>query len=347
MHDFQTDSVLPTINVENEESAIVSGSLMAADTDPAPQIFHEQSIVPRGKRKGRQKPANTNLPNKRLLYESFEIDTKTSSKNNQHISHQTNQQQQSDGIQSCLAEDSIQVQDGHTQKRLKKKQSIPSFLDLCCLIPSDQKAIEYLASHGIFTLPKDTICTHCGYKGLRHKEKNRFKSLKCNRCNKGQSIVRGTFFEHTKASMRTILHLAAHWLHKMPRADTINQLKCSSATVTEFHRSFRKMVKQSMGEDLRVIALTADKNSMSQEIPKGARRNELDEHYCVVLWREVNRENLWEAFLAALRSYTLSDSSIRGGSVSVELNNQVWVDGEKGTACCKYHLKQHLKEMND
>jgi hypothetical protein len=102
-----------------------------------------------------------------------------------------------------------------------------------------------------------------------------------------------------------------------------------------------------MGEDLRVVALTADKNTMSREIPKGARRNELDEHYCVVLWREVNKETLWEAFLAALRSYNLSDSSARGGGVSIEDRDQVWVDGEKGTACCKYHLKQHFQQTND
>ena len=73
-----------------------------------------------------------------------------------------------------------------TKKQAKKKHSIPSFLDICCLVPTEEKAIEYLTCHGIFTSLKDTICCHCGYKGFRQKEKNNPKSLKCNRCSKGE-----------------------------------------------------------------------------------------------------------------------------------------------------------------
>lgn len=356
MHVLEGNIESSNMNLEDEEIDVISGAiesvqvrwnaLTAADSDPMRQVFPEQMGVPRRNQAGQQQQSEANLPKKRLVSESLAIVMKATRNANQHVCHQTNQQQ-SEGNQSCRGDEPNEMQNKQKNKRRKKNQSIPSFLDLCCLIPSDEKAIEYLASHGVFTLPKDTICTHCGYNGFRHKQKKTPKSLKCNRCNKGQSITRGTFFEHTKASIRTILHLAAHWLHKIPRADTMSQLKCSSATITDFQRRFRKLVKQNMGEDLRVVALTADKSTMSQEIPKGARRNELDEHYCVVLWREVNRENLWEAFLAALRSYHLWDSSARGGDVSIEDSDQVFVDRAKGTACCKYHLKQHLQQTND
>ena len=222
-----------------------------------------------------------------------------------------------------------------TKKQAKKTHSIPSFLELCCLVPTEEKAVEYLSSYSIFTLPKDTICTHCGYKGFRRKQKNNPKSLKCNRCSKGRSITRGTFFEHSKASLRTILYLAAHWLNETPRADTITQLKCSSATITEFHRNFRNVIKQSLDDNLRLAALTADKKAIV--IPKGARRRELEEHCCVAFWKDVNREHLWESFLSALRICYPIDT-VEGHSVE---GDRVWVDGEKGAACCKYHLKKH------
>jgi hypothetical protein len=225
-----------------------------------------------------------------------------------------------------------------TKKRAKKTRSIPSFLDVCCLVPTEQKAVEYLISRKIFTSPKDTICTHCGYTGFRHKEKPNPKSLKCNRCSKSQSIARNTFFQNSKASYRTILQLAAHWLHKTPRTETMQQLKCSSATLTEFHRNFRKLIEKTMDDELRVMALTADKNAMAPEIPKGARKDELEEHYCVVLWREVNWENLWDAFMVALCNY-YPDAGDGNGD-----GTEVWVDAEKGAACCKYHAKMNLKE---
>lgn len=82
-----------------------------------------------------------------------------------------------------------QSSDNHyelTQKRAKRKHSIPTFLDICRLVPTEEKAIEYLTFHGILTSPKDTVCCHCGYKGFRQKEKNIPKSLKCNRCSKGE-----------------------------------------------------------------------------------------------------------------------------------------------------------------
>ncbi|KAL7505419.1 hypothetical protein ACHAXN_003195 [Cyclotella atomus] len=227
-----------------------------------------------------------------------------------------------------------------TKKRAKTTRSIPSFLDVCRLVPTEEKAVEYLISRKIFTSPKDTICIHCGYTGFRRKEKQNPKSLKCNRCSKSQSIAKDTFFQNCKASYRTILQLAAHWLHKTPRIETMQQLKCSSATLTEFHRNFRKLIEKTMDDELRVMALTADKNAMAPEIPKGARKDELEEHYCVVLWREVNWENLWDAFIVALCDY-YPDAGESDGKVD---STEVWVDAEKGTACCKYNAKMNLKE---
>lgn len=98
-----------------------------------------------------------------------------------------------------------------------------------------------------------------------------------------------------------------------------------------------------MGDELRAMALTADKKAMGQEIPKGARRSELEEHYCVVLWREVNGENLWDAFLLALRVYVPDDTSHENRDGT----NGVWVDCEKGIACCNYHLKLNSKARSD
>jgi hypothetical protein len=227
------------------------------------------------------------------------------------------------------------------RKRPKKTHSIPSFLDICRLVPTEAKAVEYLTLHKIFTSPKDTICLHCGYKGFRNKEKNNPKSLKCNRCNKSQSIAKASFFENSKASYRTILHLAAYWLRNTSREDTIKQLKCSSATITEFHRNFRKLIERSMDDELRAVALTADKRVMSQEIPKNARRSDLDEHYCVALWKEVHNVDLWGAFLLALRSYhsfSEHDTDNEGAASSV------WVDEKRCLGCCKYHLKLHSKK---
>ena len=86
-----------------------------------------------------------------------------------------------------------------------------------------------------------------------------------------------------------------------------------------------------------------DKKSMAQKIPKGARRNELVAHYCVVSWREMNRENLWEAFLVALRNSHQEELIETDHGVAT---NEVWVDAEKGVACCKYHLKQHVNKSN-
>lgn len=98
-----------------------------------------------------------------------------------------------------------------------------------------------------------------------------------------------------------------------------------------------------MGHDLKTIALTADKKALGQEIPKGARKCELEEHYCVVIWREVNRENLWDAFLFALRSF-VSDDVAHGNR---DATNGIWVNCEKGLACCNYHLKLHSKGEKD
>lgn len=224
------------------------------------------------------------------------------------------------------------------KKRTRKTHPIPSFLDICRLVPTEDKAVEFLISRGVFTSPKDTICIHCGYKGFRRKEKDNPKSLKCNRCNKSQSIARNTFFQNTKSSYRSILQLAAYWLQNTPRSHTMKHLKCSCATLTEFHRAFRKLIERTIDDELRVMALTADKKAMAKEIPNGARKDELDEHYCVVLWREVNSERLWDAFLVALSEY-YPCGNVEDGAVT----NEIWVDKEKGNACCKYHMRMHIK----
>ena len=105
-----------------------------------------------------------------------------------------------------------------SKKACKKKSGLmPSFLDICRLVPTEVKAVEYLVSHGIFTLPRNTICTHCGYEGFRQKDKNNPKSLKCNRCSKSQVRVSKNNFcdifivEHAIHSIVSSQSLAIHF----------------------------------------------------------------------------------------------------------------------------------------
>lgn len=66
-------------------------------------------------------------------------------------------------------------------KRHKASSSIPSFMDICCLVPDEKSAISFLTARGVFPNPKEVICAHCGYKGFRHKGKKTPKYIKCNR----------------------------------------------------------------------------------------------------------------------------------------------------------------------
>lgn len=235
-----------------------------------------------------------------------------------------------------------------SRKRPRQLQSVPSFMDICGLIPTEDKAIEFLTMNDIFTQPKKIICSHCGYKGFRAKGKKTPKALKCNRCSKGTSLMRGTFFEGNKIQLQQILYMAVFWLSLSPASTVITQLRCSSATVTEFSDKFRRLINRYMegqeGDNSVIMALQADRFDMARRlkphIPKFARKDRSNEHVGVALWRERNVDNLWQAFILALRTVK-QDVCVSGA----ETGNEQWVNEKSGKACCKYHLKEHMKQQ--
>jgi len=221
-------------------------------------------------------------------------------------------------------------------KRPKRNKSIPSFMDVCCKIPSEEKAIEFLTLEGIFTHPKDMTCSHCGYKGFRARGKKTLKSIKCNRCSKGSSLMKGTFFEGMKAPLQQVIYMAVFWLSFSPAATVIAQLRCSSATVTDISNKFRRLIKRYL-EDMQggnsISHSVENVARLKQHIPKFARKELRDEHLCVAMWREMNRGNIWEAFLVVLQTVK-----------NVGAGNEPWVDTKNGKACCKYHQRLYEKE---
>jgi len=241
-------------------------------------------------------------------------------------------------------------------KKRQRQQlpSIPSFMDICCLIPSEEKAIEFLINERIFLHPIDTACTHCGYKGFRAKSKSTPKSIKCNRCNRGRSLMKGTFFEGTRAPLHQILYMALFWLSLSPASMVIDQLRCSSATVTEFSNKFRHLIQRYLehhhpqgrsmlsnnGDDDNVAA------RLKPHIPKHARKAQNDDHVYAATWRERNMDNLWRSFLDVLRTVKTveEDAILLGGGGG---KNEPWVDDAKGTACCKYHLRLYRNSEED
>ena len=235
------------------------------------------------------------------------------------------------------------------KKRAKKVHSIPSFMDIVSLIPCEEKAIEFLTSKGIFTPPKDVICSHCGYQGFRAKGKKTPKSLKCNRCNKCKSLMKGTFFEGSKAPLQQILYMAVFWLSLSSASTVITQLRCSSATVTEFSDKFRRVIQRYMlgpqqggGSNLLYSQEAANIALLKPHMPKFSRKNQADEHFYAAVWRERNINTLWDSFLLVLK--TMKDDTVlpSGGN-----DKEVWINEETGKACCKYHQRLHNQKKQE
>jgi len=233
-----------------------------------------------------------------------------------------------------------------SRKRPKTIQSIPSFLDICCQIPSEDKAIEFLMSKGIFANPKHITCSHCGYVGFRAKGRKTPKSIKCNRCSKSASLMKGTFFEGIKTPLQQILYMALFWLKLSPARTIITQLRCSSATVSNVSEKFRKLVSLHMEEELPrernddtsmipQFQLAENAARLKRHIPRFARKDVLDEHVCAAMWREMNSNNLWEAFIVALRTVNNKDA----GASTAKFIDEPRIDEKSGKVCCKCHSR--------
>eukprot|EP00573_Skeletonema_grethae_P013672 CAMPEP_0201701338 /NCGR_PEP_ID=MMETSP0578-20130828/32171_1 /ASSEMBLY_ACC=CAM_ASM_000663 /TAXON_ID=267565 /ORGANISM="Skeletonema grethea, Strain CCMP 1804" /LENGTH=585 /DNA_ID=CAMNT_0048188633 /DNA_START=122 /DNA_END=1879 /DNA_ORIENTATION=- len=226
-------------------------------------------------------------------------------------------------------------------KRHKASTSIPSFMDICCLVPDEKSAISFLTARGVFPNPKEVICAHCGYKGFRHKGKKTPKYIKCNRCSKGQSLMKGTLFEKSRVPLHQALYMALFWLSMSSASTVIAQLGCSSATVTEFFGKFRAHAKRCLDASPNPALENRDPEQIEQQmkvhIPRYARKNEKahNDHFSAAMWRDLNVNNLWGAFVESLKTIKYNH----------DLDNEskkVFVL-EDGTACCKYHLKQGVK----
>ncbi|KAL7494104.1 hypothetical protein ACHAWT_003317 [Skeletonema menzelii] len=223
-------------------------------------------------------------------------------------------------------------------KRHKASTSIPSFMDICCLVPDENSAIAFLTGHGIFPNPKEVICAHCGYKGFRHKGKKTPKYIKCNRCSKGQSLMKGTLFERSRVPLHQALYMALFWLSMSSASTVIAQLGCSSATVTEFFAKFRAHAKKCLDASPNSQFENRNPGQLEQQIkthiPKYARKNEKahNDHFSAARWRELNINNLWDSFIASLKTIKYNHDSGDNDS------KNIWVK-EDGTACCKYHGK--------
>lgn len=232
------------------------------------------------------------------------------------------------------------------RKRPKRLQSIPSFMDIVQLIPTEERAIEFLSLNGVFPRPKDVVCTHCGYEGFRLKGKKTPKSIKCNRCSKGSSLMRGTFFDGTRAPLQQVLYMAVFWLSLSPASTAVAQLRCSSATVTEVSDKFRRLIGRYMKMQQRQAGATEprhdeeDEDRLKPHIPKFARKDRWDEHVRAAAWREANVDNLWSAFLVAMRT-------VKDDIAGAEIGNAPWMDEASGKACCKYHLKEHARRRRE
>jgi len=247
-------------------------------------------------------------------------------------------------------------QEYSARKRSRTLPSIPSFMDICCMIPSEEKAIAFLTAEGVFPHDiKEITCSHCGYKGFRYKDKKSLKGLKCNRCNKSSSLMKGTFFDGTKTPLHQVLYIALFWLSLSPASTAITQLGCSSVTITQFSEKFRLLARryldwhrahqhhwQGGSGTTTLIPPPVESNATQLEphIPKFARKEKRDDHLYAAAWREMNIHNLWQAFIVALRTV----KNYGDGSNAMEDGNRVWVDEANGRACCKYHLKVHLQK---
>lgn len=224
-------------------------------------------------------------------------------------------------------------------KRQKASTSIPSFMDICCLVPDEASAITFLTGHGVFPNPKEVICAHCGYKGFRHKGKKTPKYIKCNRCSKGQSLMKGTLFEKSRVPLHQALYMALFWLSMSSASTVIQQLGCSSATVTEFFGKFRAHAKRCLDASPNPAIADRDPEQIEQQmkvhIPRYARKNEKahNDHFSAAMWRDLHVNNLWDAFVQSLKTikYNHEDETDKD-------NKKVWVK-EDGTSCCKYHGK--------
>lgn len=221
-----------------------------------------------------------------------------------------------------------------TKQKSTNLTSIPSFMDICCLIPDEANAITFLTVHGVFPNLKEVVCAHCGYKGFRPKGKKTPKYIKCNRCSKGQSLMKGTLFEKSRVPLHQALYMALFWLSMSSASTVIAQLGCSSATVTEFFGKFRAHAKKCLDASPNEGLGNRDPEQIEQDmkvhIPRYARKNDKahSDHFSAAMWRDLHVNNLWKAFIESLKTvkYDHDDSA----------NKKVWVK-EDGTACCKYH----------
>mmetsp|Transcript_9803 Transcript_9803/g.14702 ORF Transcript_9803/g.14702 Transcript_9803/m.14702 type:complete len:588 (+) Transcript_9803:155-1918(+) len=242
-----------------------------------------------------------------------------------------------DGAEEVVNRQFMEESDQADNKRHKASTSIPSFMDVCCLVPDENSAIAFLTGHGVFPNPKEVVCAHCGYKGFRHKGKKTPKYIKCNRCSKGQSLMKGTLFEKSRVPLHQALYMALFWLSMSSASTVIAQLGCSSATVTEFFGKFRSHAKKCLDASPNPAMENRDPEQIEQQmkvhIPRYARKNEKahNDHFSAAMWRDLNVNNLWEAFVQSLKTVKYNHDDAADKNIK-----NIWVK-EDGTACCKYH----------
>ena len=227
-------------------------------------------------------------------------------------------------------------------KRHKASTSIPSFMDICCLLPDETSAIAFLTARGVFPNPKEVICAHCGYKGFRPKGKKTPKYIKCNRCSKGQSLMKGTLFEKSRVPIHQALYMALFWLSMSSASTVIAQLGCSSATVTEFFGKFRAHAKKCLDASSNPTVDNCHpeiEQRMKVHIPRYARKSEKahNDHFSAAMWRDLHVNNLWEAFVQSLKTVKYNHGDTENSNIK-----KIWVK-EDGTACCKYHMRLGAK----
>ncbi len=153
--------------------------------------------------------------------------------------------------------------------------------------------------------------------------------------------MKGTLFEKSRVPLHQALYMALFWLSMSSASTVIAQLGCSSATVTEFFGKFRAHAKRCLDASPNPAFENRDPEQIEQQmkvhIPRYARKNEKahNDHFSAAMWRDLNVNNLWGAFVESLKTIRYShDSDSESKKVFVL---------EDGTACCKYHLKQGVK----
>lgn len=77
------------------------------------------------------------------------------------------------------------------------------------------------------------------------------RAFRCNKrsCDTQYSIRIHTFFYGSRLSCSQIMHLAYNWLNKATQKQCMNETGCSSKTVTQFYKHFRKLVGSTLEEN--------------------------------------------------------------------------------------------------